>query len=75
MFVLSLYIIHFRPVITRWSGSTSHMRVISESRYTNLPSRTRLVVVSVVFGGWGKAPIRRVYWLIRANWRFFAEFF
>ena len=52
--------IHFRPVITRWSGSTSSMRAISESRYANLLSRTRLVAVSVVFGGWGKAPIWRV---------------
>ena len=67
--------VHFRPVITRWSGSTCRMRVISESRYTNLPSRTRLVAVSVVFGGWGIAPIRRVYWLNRANWPFFAESF
>ena len=44
-------IIHFRPVITRWSGSTSRMRVISEAHYTNLPSRTRLVAVSVVLVG------------------------
>ena len=43
--------IHFRPVIRRWSGSTSRMRIISEARYTNLPIRTRLVAVSVVLVG------------------------
>ena len=47
--LILLHSVHFRPVITRWSGSTSRMRVISESRYTNLPSRTRLVALSVVF--------------------------
>ena len=41
--------IHFRPVITRWSGSTSHMRVIGEARNANLLSRTRLIAVSVVY--------------------------
>ena len=41
--------VHFRPVITRWSGSTSHMRVIGDARNANLLSRTRLVAVSVVF--------------------------
>ena len=48
---MSVTCIHFRPVITRWSGSTSRMRVIGEARNTNLPSRTRLVAVSVVFVG------------------------
>ena len=43
--------IHFRPVITRWSGSTSRMHVIGEARNANLPSRIRLVAVSVVFVG------------------------
>ena len=41
--------IHFRPVITRWSGSTSRMRVIGEARNANLLSRTRLIAVSVVY--------------------------
>ena len=41
--------IHFRPVITRWSGSTSRMRVIGEAHNTNLLSRTRLIAVSVVY--------------------------
>ena len=38
--------IHFRPVITRWSGSTSRMRAIGEARNANLLSRTRLIAVS-----------------------------
>ena len=42
-------IVHFRPVITRWSGSTSRMRVIGEARNANLLSRTRLIAVSVVY--------------------------
>ena len=67
--------LHFRPVVTRWSGSTSRMRVISESCYANLPSRTRLVAISVVFGGWGKVPIQHVYWLNPGNWWFFTESF
>ena len=41
--------IHFRPVITRWSGSTSRMRVIGEARNANLLSQTRLIAVSVVY--------------------------
>ena len=41
--------VHFRPVITRWSGSTSRMRVIGEARNANLLSRTRLIAVSVVY--------------------------
>ena len=41
--------IHFRPVRTRWSGSTSRMRVIGEARNANLLSRTRLIAVSVVY--------------------------
>ena len=41
--------IHFRPVITRWLGSTSRMRVIGEARNANLLSRTRLIAVSVVY--------------------------
>ena len=41
--------IHFRPVRTRWSGSTSRMRVICEARNANLLSRTRLIAVSVVY--------------------------
>ena len=41
--------LHFRPVITRWSGSTSRMRVIGEARNANLLSRTRLIAVSVVY--------------------------
>ena len=40
--------LHFRPVITRWSGSTSRMRVIGEARNANLLRRTRLIAVSVV---------------------------
>ena len=44
---LNMYL-HFRPVITRCLGSTSRMRVTSESRYANLPSPTRLVAVSVI---------------------------
>ena len=46
---VSILNVHFRPVITRWSGSTSRMRVIGEARYANLLSRTRLIAVSVVF--------------------------
>ena len=42
-------VVHFRPVITRWSGSTSRMRVIGEARNANLRSRTRLIAVSVVY--------------------------
>ena len=42
-------LVHFRPVITRWSGSTSRMRVIGEARNANLLSRTRLIAVSVVY--------------------------
>ena len=42
-------LLHFRPVITRWSGSTSRMRVIGEARNANLLSRTRLIAVSVVY--------------------------
>ena len=42
-------VVHFRPVITRWSGSTSRMRVIGELRNANLLSRTRLIAVSVVY--------------------------
>ena len=41
--------LHFRPVITRWSGSTSRMRFIGEARNANLLSRTRLIAVSVVY--------------------------
>ena len=41
--------VHFKPVITRWSGSTSRMRVICEARNANLLSRTRLIAVSVVY--------------------------
>ena len=41
--------LHFRPVITRWSGSTSRMRVIGEARNANLLSQTRLIAVSVVY--------------------------
>ena len=41
--------LHFRPVMTRWSGSTSRMRVIGEARNANLLSRTRLIAVSVVY--------------------------
>ena len=41
--------VHFRPVITRWSGSTSRKRVIGEARNANLLSRTRLIAVSVVY--------------------------
>ena len=44
-------LIQGRPVIRRWSGSTSRMRVIGESRNANLLSRTRLVAISVVFVG------------------------
>ena len=42
-------VIHFRPVITHWSVSTSRMRVIGEARNANLLSRTRLIAVSVVY--------------------------
>ena len=42
-------LIHFRPVITRWSGSTSRMRIIGEARNANLLSWTRLIAVSVVY--------------------------
>ena len=45
----SMGYIHFRPVIMRWSGSTSRMRVIGEARNANLLSRTRLIAVSVVY--------------------------
>ena len=65
--------IQYRPVIRHWWGSTSRMRVIGESRNANLPSQTRLVAVSLSFFGWGKAPIRPVYWLNQANWRFIEE--
>ena len=41
--------LHFRPVITRWSGSTSRMRVIGEARNANLLSRTKLIAVSVEY--------------------------
>ena len=43
--------VHFRPVIRRWSGSTSRMRIIGEARNANLLSRTRLITVHVVFVG------------------------
>ena len=46
---LTLITIHFRPVITRWSGSTSRMCVIGEARNANLLSQTRLIAVSVVY--------------------------
>ena len=46
---VSILNVHFRPVITRWSGYTSRVRVIGEARYANLLSRTRLIAVSVVF--------------------------
>ena len=44
---VSILNVHFRPVITCWSGSTSRMRVIGEARYANLLSQTRLIDVFI----------------------------